>query len=39
MIGAIIEDIVGRRFEFVNNDYRGKNFELFSKNVALHIIV
>ena len=39
MIGAIIEDIVGRRFEFVNDDYRGKNFELFAKGVALHMIV
>ena len=29
MIGAIIGDIVGSRFEF--NNYRKKDFELFSK--------
>ncbi len=30
MIGAIIGDIVGSRFEFVENDNRGKNFEFFT---------
>ncbi|HPP35223.1 MAG TPA: hypothetical protein PK767_03140, partial [Clostridiales bacterium] len=28
MIGAIVGDIVGSRFEF--NNYRNKNFELFT---------
>lgn len=30
MIGAIIGDIVGSRFEFIENDNRGKNFKLFT---------
>ena len=30
MIGAIIGDIVGSRFEFVEDDNRGKNFALFT---------
>lgn len=30
MIGAIIGDIVGSRFEFVEDDNRGKNFLLFT---------
>lgn len=30
MIGAIIGDIVGSRFEFVENDNRGKDFTLFN---------
>lgn len=30
MIGAIIGDIVGSRFEFVEDDGRGKNFKLFT---------
>ena len=30
MIGAIIGDIVGSRFEFVEDDYRGKDFPLFT---------
>ncbi len=30
MIGAIIGDIVGSRFEFVEHDNRGKNFQLFT---------
>ena len=29
MIGAIIGDIVGSRFEFVEDGYRGKDFTLF----------
>lgn len=31
MIGAIIGDIVGSRFEFVEDDGRGKNFRLFTR--------
>ena len=30
MIGAIIGDIVGSRFEFIEDDYRDKNFKLFA---------
>ena len=30
MIGAIIGDIVGSRFDFVEDDYRGKDFALFA---------
>ena len=30
MLGAIIGDIVGSRFEFVQDDNRGKDFELFT---------
>ena len=30
MIGAIIGDIVGSRFEFVEDGYRGKDFALFA---------
>lgn len=30
MLGAIIGDIVGSRFEFVENDNRGKNFVFFA---------
>lgn len=30
MIGAIIGDVVGSRFEFVEDDDRGKNFKLFT---------
>ena len=30
MIGAIIGDIVGSRFEFIEDDDRGKNFKLFT---------
>ena len=30
MIGAIIGDIVGSRFEFVEDDNRGKNFKFFT---------
>ena len=30
MIGAIIGDIVGSRFEFVEDDARGKNFQFFT---------
>ena len=29
MLGAIIGDIVGSRFEFVEDGYRGKDFALF----------
>lgn len=32
MIGAIIGDIVGSRFEFVEDGIRGKNFPLFTEN-------
>jgi type I restriction enzyme M protein len=32
MLGAIIGDIVGSRFEFVEEDNRGKNFALFTKS-------
>ena len=32
MIGAIIGDIVGSRFEFVEDEYRDKNFVLFGHN-------
>lgn len=31
MIGAIIGDIVGSRFEFVENDNRGKDFAFFTR--------
>ncbi len=31
MIGAIIGDIVGSRFEFVEDDHRGKNFKFFTR--------
>lgn len=31
MIGAIIGDIVGSRFEFIEDDNRGKNFKLFAR--------
>lgn len=30
MLGAIIGDIVGSRFEFVEDDNRGKDFALFT---------
>lgn len=30
MIGAIIGDIVGSRFEFVEDGFRGKDFALFT---------
>ena len=33
MLGAIIGDIVGSRFEFNNTD--NYNFELFTKDIAL----
>ena len=29
MLGAIIGDIVGSRFEFIEEDYRPKDFPLF----------
>ena len=32
MLGAIIGDIVGSRFEFVEDDNRSKNFALFTSN-------
>ena len=32
MLGAIIGDIVGSRFEFVEDDNRGKDFALFTSN-------
>jgi len=31
MIGAVIGDIVGSRFEFIESDGRGKNFALFTR--------
>ena len=32
MLGAIIGDIVGSRFEFIEEDNRGKNFVFFTKS-------
>ena len=32
MLGAIIGDIVGSRFEFLEDDNRGKDFALFTSN-------
>lgn len=39
MIGAIIGDIVGSRFEFVEDGNRGKDFALFASDVGLPTIV